>query len=168
MDSIYPALLSAIREQYRLDWYGIHGIQHWARVWAIGQRLASRTGADVDVVTLFAIFHDACRHNDDRDPRHGQRGAKLARSFHDTLLHLPAARCALLTTACALHTKGLLRADITVQVCWDADRLDLGRVGIRPDPTRLCTAAARDPAVLRWAASLDGVLPREWNLHSAL
>ena len=33
-------------------------------------------------------------------------------------------------------------ADITVQVCWDADRLDLGRVGIRPFCHKLCTASA--------------------------
>ena len=35
--------------------------------------------------------------------------------------------------------------------CWDADRLDLGRVGIRPDPRRLFTAAARSPELLSWA-----------------
>jgi uncharacterized protein len=32
--------------------------------------------------------------------------------------------------------------------CWDADRLDLGRVGIRPDPARLCNEAARHPKLL--------------------
>ena len=31
---------------------------------------------------------------------------------------------------------------------WDADRLDLGRVGIRPAPKRLCTDAARAPEVV--------------------
>jgi uncharacterized protein len=38
-----------------------------------------------------------------------------------------------------------------VQTCWDADRLDLGRVGKRPDPRRLCTPAARDRDVIEWA-----------------
>ena len=49
-------------------------------------------------------------------------------------------------------------ADITVQTCWDADRLDLGRVGIRPDPRRLCTAAARNPRMIEaaFARSLAG------------
>lgn len=42
-------------------------------------------------------------------------------------------------------------ADITVQTCWDADRLDLGRVGIRPDPDRLCTSAAKESDLLEWA-----------------
>jgi uncharacterized protein len=36
-----------------------------------------------------------------------------------------------------------------VQACWDADRLDLGRVGIAPAPERLCTAAARER--IAWA-----------------
>jgi len=26
-------LLEAIKGQYLLDWQGIHGIPHWARVW---------------------------------------------------------------------------------------------------------------------------------------
>jgi uncharacterized protein len=38
-----------------------------------------------------------------------------------------------------------------VLTCWDADRLDLGRVGIRPLAERLCTDAARQPAMLQWA-----------------
>jgi uncharacterized protein len=40
---------------------------------------------------------------------------------------------------------------MTVLTCWDADRLDLGRVGIKPNPHRLCTAAARDPMMIEWA-----------------
>jgi len=59
--------------------------------------------------------------------------------------------------ACAHHTKGLTDSDPTVQTCWDADRLDLGRVGITPDPARLCTDAARDPAMIAWADQ------RAWN-----
>ena len=38
-----------------------------------------------------------------------------------------------------------------MQVCWDADRLDLGRVGYMPHPSRLCTPAARDAELIRWA-----------------
>ena len=58
----------------------------------------------------------------------------------------------LLRLACARHTDGWLEADVTVQTCWDADRLDLPRAGVRVRPERLCTAAARDPAVIAWAA----------------
>jgi uncharacterized protein len=37
-----------------------------------------------------------------------------------------------------------LTRDVTIQTCWDADRLDLGRVGTKPNPTYLGTAAARN------------------------
>jgi uncharacterized protein len=37
---------------------------------------------------------------------------------------------------------------VTVSTCWDADRLDLGRVGIEPHPDYLCTAEARHPETI--------------------
>ena len=63
-----PAVIAAVRAQYRLDWDGIHGLAHWERVRENGLRLAGITGARTDVVELFAYFHDACRHNNSRDP----------------------------------------------------------------------------------------------------
>jgi uncharacterized protein len=51
--------------------------------------------------------------------------------------------------ACRLHTDGLTAGDRTLLACWDADRLDLGRVGITPEPHRLGTKAARK--LLAWA-----------------
>ena len=41
----------------------------------------------------------------------------------------------LLIEACKYHSDGFTEADITVQTFRDADRLDLGRVGIRPSLT---------------------------------
>lgn len=35
-----------------------------------------------------------------------------------------------------------------VQACWDADRLDLGRVGIIPDPERMGTVKGEQLALL--------------------
>jgi uncharacterized protein len=60
------------------------------------------------------------------------------------------------------HSHGRTEAHPTVQVCWDSDRLDLGRVGIIPDPQYLCTDAAKDPAMIRWAyeQSLKKYTPR--------
>jgi uncharacterized protein len=45
----------------------------------------------------------------------------------------------------------MLDGNITVQTCWDADRLDLGRVGTTPDPRYLCTAAAKQSDIIEWA-----------------
>ena len=57
----------------------------------------------------------------------------------------------LLTEALIHHSEGYTQGDVTVRVCWDADRLDLGRVGIEPKPDRLCTETARNDDVLFWA-----------------
>ena len=49
----------------------------------------------------------------------------------------------LLQYACDHHSDGTKTGDVTVLTCWDADRLDLGRVGITPNPRYLCTDAAK-------------------------
>ena len=135
----WDELIRNIRRRYQLPWNGIHGVSHWARVRETGLRLAAPNGASPAVVELFAFFHDACRLNDGWDPEHGRRGAALAAALRGTLIHLTDKEFSLLQTACIDHTKGLTAADITIQTCWDADRLDLARVGIVPDPARLCT-----------------------------
>jgi uncharacterized protein len=114
-----------------------------------GLRLASATGANAEVVTLFALFHDSRRINEDWDHGHGLRGAMYARTMRGSLIHLSDRDFELLYEACRLHTDGHTQGDLTLQVCWDADRLDLGRVGMTPKPHRLCTEAAR--ALLEWA-----------------
>ena len=53
----------------------------------------------------------------------------------------------LLVTACQIHNGGPPQTDPTLAVCLDADRLDLGRVGIIPDPRFLSTATAKDIAI---------------------
>jgi uncharacterized protein len=144
-------LVQAIREQYVLDWNGIHGVAHWARVWENGMRLAEETEANREVVGYFALFHDARRFNDGRDRGHGRRGAGLAAQWRGDLFELGDAELALLCEACAHHTAGMTEGDMTVQTCWDADRLDLGRVGITPVAHRLCTQPAKRADTIAWA-----------------
>jgi hypothetical protein len=40
------------------------------------------------------------------------------------------------------HTNGYKHDDITIQSCWDSDRLDLGRVDITPSPDYLSEEAS--------------------------
>ncbi len=159
-------LLGVLRAQFALDWKGIHGAGHWARVRRNGLRLAATTGASPRVVTLFAWLHDSRRLDDGRDPMHGPRAADLARMLRGHLFDLADADFERLVRACAGHTAGRWDEDVTVRTCWDADRLDLGRVGIMPDPAYLCTDAARDPAMIQWAyrRSLRGRPSAEWVL----
>lgn len=151
MTLISSALLALLRAEFALDLNGVHGEAHWKRVRDTGLRLAERTGADTRVVELFAYLHDVKRESDGFDREHGARAAAFVETLDASWLLVPTLARQQLIYACRLHTAGLIEADVTVQTCWDADRLDLGRVGIRPNPRLLCTAAARDPETIEWA-----------------
>jgi uncharacterized protein len=144
-------LLVALRNTYALDWNGIHGVSHWQRVRDNGLRVGAATGADPVIVELFAFIHDIKRLNDGSDPQHGRRAAEWARSEGRELIDLGDGAFEQLAYACEHHTHVKTHRNITICTCWDADRLDLDRVYITPDPRRLCTAAARDPTLLKWA-----------------
>jgi uncharacterized protein len=144
-------LMDVIRKEFRLSWDGIHGASHWARVRNNGFQLAKLTGANVEVVDLFAILHDSKRLNDGVDPGHGRRAAEFAKALQGSLIMLSDQNLELLVFACHYHSDGLTEAEITVQTCWDADRLDLGRIGLRPKARYLCTSAAKEPAMIEWA-----------------
>ena len=141
-------LLRHLRDRFLIDWHGHHGASHWVRVRRNGLLLAKGTGANALVVELFSFFHDSCRVNEYTDRNHGSRGAELAVKLRGKYFDATEAEMALLVCACSGHSDGHLDADITVQTCWDADRLDLGRVGIEPDAKYLCTAAAKDPETI--------------------
>lgn len=145
-------LINAILAQYQLNPDHEHGLAHWARVLENGLRLAEMTGADTTVIKLFAVFHDACRLNENTDPEHGARGADLASDFRGRFFSCSDAQMDLLVRASAGHTNSPSgEKDVTVLTCWDADRLDLGRVGKTVDPARLCTDAGRAPEIMKWA-----------------
>ncbi len=149
-------LINIILSGYKLPLHGIHGLAHWARVMEYGLKLADRNGADPVVVALFAVFHDCRRLNEGRDNGHGRRGGDFASSLRGTMLGISSSQFDLLYYACSLHTEGKTEGDITVQTCWDSDRLDLNRVGITTDPKRLCTEAAKNPDLLSWAGEMSG------------
>lgn len=148
---ITPEFVCFLREEFRLDWRGIHGAAHWARVRWNGLHLARLNGANTKVVELFAFLHDSRREHDGRDRGHGARAAELIHDLEGRLFTLDPHERVQLETACREHSDGKLQGDLTVRTCWDADRLDLGRVGNRPDPNRLATPHARDEALIRLA-----------------
>ena len=149
---VSPEVLRAVRDQYELDWDGIHGAEHWVRVRNIGRILAERTGADAKVLEYFAVLHAACRWDDGHDEDHGERAAGLAVEIRN-LIELDDGRFESLLYAVRMHTNGETRASLDVMACWDSDRLDLYRPGvwIIPDGRYLCTEAARDRELIRWA-----------------
>lgn len=143
----WERLRVAVIDQFALGEDSAHGPAHWRRVERYGLYLAMETGADVDVVRLFSLFHDAARLSEEDDPGHGTRGAALAMIMHKRgLVPVGDAGMRQLLEACDCHTVRVYHADPTVATCLDADRLDLARYGIRPDPAFLSTSAARDLA----------------------
>jgi uncharacterized protein len=146
-------LIHRIITQFALNVRGTHGVSHWARVLENGRTLAAQTGADLDVIELFAIFHDAKRVKEGTDHEHGVRGAEYAKTLWGTHFKLSERRFEWLYTACASHSEGLTEGTMTVQTCWDADRLDLGRVLKIPTPESLCTEAAKSSVLRQWGNS---------------
>ncbi len=164
-------IVREILNEYALDVDGVHGVTHWARVTDNGIKLSETTGANLDVVRLFALFHDSKRISDSSDPEHGKRGAEFAAELRGTGFEIPDHDFELLQRACIGHTHERTHPDITIQTCWDSDRLDLGRVGVIPNPSRLCTDVAKLKETIQWA---DGraafeIVPEwvtdEWGLH---
>ena len=116
-----------------------HGIDHWDRVYNNGQLLLTPEVNPL-VVGLFAYLHDSRRVNDGQDLEHGPRAAKYIDSLRTTLLKdVGDEEIYLLKEACRLHTSADKTGNPTIDACFDADRLDLGRVGITPDPKRMAT-----------------------------
>lgn len=151
---------AAVCREYTLDLHGLHGAWHWLRVRQNGLWLAARTpNADVHVIELFALLHDSRRWDDGHDPQHGPRAAAFARRLHaDGILKLEADRLTALVDACAQHTEPRTSADPTIGCCWDADRLELARLGDPPDPRFLSTEAALHEDLQRkaWDAGSNG------------
>jgi uncharacterized protein len=54
-----------------------------------------------------------------------------------------------------LHTEASPTDEPTLGVCWDADRLNLWRVGKEPLPQYLSTPRAKNPETIEWARRLQ-------------
>lgn len=139
-----PELIEKVRTMSKNMWVlgPLHGVQHWDRVYANGMMLCKKIeNANAMVVGLFAYLHDCCRNNDGNDNQHGFYASRFISMIRDTVLkEVPDEDIILLKKACELHTVTLQTGDPTIDVCFDADRLDLTRCGVVPDPFRMATA----------------------------
>lgn len=150
MSIITIELLAEIKKHYKLRWMGTHGIIHWNRVYDNGVMLSEQAGVNPNVVQLFSVLHDCQRKNEHKDPQHGYRGSQLAIKLR-AQLPINEDEFQLLTTACSLHTSAETHDNISVQACFDSDRLDLGRVGNYPNPDLLCTPMAKQKETIESA-----------------
>jgi uncharacterized protein len=146
MNPDWEGLWARITREFQCGLDSVHGPSHWRRVERNGLFVAQRSGAVEDVVRLFAVFHDSRREHDGWDNTHGARGADYAASLRGALFDLSDDHFKLLHYACTWHTHGHLSDEPTIGACWDADRLDLGRVGIRPRAKYMSTEFGREIA----------------------
>lgn len=139
----------------------LHGLDHWWRVWKNAEWLTTRNvikGVDLEVVALFALFHDSMRVNDQNDPGHPERGWFLFEYLYDGIGHvLTETQTSQLMTAICFHHEGRTHESPTVGVCWDADRMDIYRKGLWPDPQLMSTGAARIMALGRVVPDLSAL-----------
>lgn len=141
----------------------VHGIEHWHQVEYNGMLLAQKTGADIDVVRLFAIFHDCRRFDDAYDRDHGARGAEFAKLCREEKrFEIDDERFDMLYRACHLHTIEHRTGNVTVDTCFDADRLDLGRVGFPLNPKKMATEWGAKIAQKSLASGYSVFRMREW------
>lgn len=145
---------------YQMDHFGFHGIEHWLRVLYNGRLIADAIQANTKVVELFSLLHDTQRQNEDYDPEHGPRAAEYAETIRNVWFDVTDAEMWQLTEALTHHSSGKTFSHPTVQACWDADRLDLARVGVRPDPKYLCLSFSKRPDVIEAAIQRSSISAR--------
>lgn len=171
VSAVTSELRADILKQFRLPRHSVHGPAHWARVRYNGMLLSQASGADWQVVELFAFIHDSQRYDDGFDRDHGPRAADYAMRTCGKLFQLRDSQLEKLVQACMGHTHEHLSPCVTVQTCWDADRLDLARVGIIPDPYYLGTDLAKDPRMIaqaiarsRGQSTKSQAYPSDWDV----
>lgn len=153
-------LLLNIKEQFKIDWWGLHGVIHWHNAYLNSKLLAQQAGVNTRVVEYFSIFHDSQRFTEGTDYGHGQRGASLALALREHI-HLDDDEFSLLQSACSLHTTAIQHDNLAIQICIDSDRLCLGRVGIYPDINLLLSHLAKEKEIIEqcYKRSLTHDLP---------
>jgi uncharacterized protein len=141
----------------------VHGPAHWARVHRFGGLLADHAqlpAAARTCVELFAWLHDLAREDDWGGNKHAIDGASQLDRFLGALGEaLAEEQRETLRAAIRHHSDGMVAREafdagllprtswpgdlvtLTVGCCWDADRLDLPRVGILPRAELMSTPA---------------------------
>ncbi|KPK51654.1 MAG: hypothetical protein AMS22_10545 [Thiotrichales bacterium SG8_50] len=139
----------------------IHGPAHWARVHRFGQALSEHLDLSRDgtqCVAVFAWTHDLARIDDGGGNQHAHDGASLLDPAWATVFpDLSVEQVELVRTAVRYHSDGLTAEaayyhgyfdhlghddDEVIAIigcCWDADRLDLLRLGAQPKTRYMST-----------------------------
>lgn len=142
LEDVWKVALSV----FRLGSKTFHGRLHWENVERNAVFIGSKTAnVDMEVIQIFAAIHDCKRQDEGTDPEHGDRSASFAKElFERGLLPITDGQLKKLQYACKYHQKEKRSNDPTIGTCWDADRLDLYRVGIVPLASYFSTDAGKE------------------------
>lgn len=144
----------------------LHGPAHWTRVQRFGRELATLCQLnewESRCIEVFALTHDLGRIDDGRDKQHPIAGNELFISNSTNLFpDLDYQQIEIIRTAVLHHSDGITAGkafelgifdhinhdeEAIIEMmgcCWDADRLDLLRLYMDPDPKYMSTFYWRD------------------------
>lgn len=127
---------------------GLHGIEHVRKAAENARILAGAECPDFyDDAVLGAYLHDIGRTEDGAGNLHAISGAKIAEKMLKK--HWSHLDCERIVYAIRYHADGLVSDDPLVGAIWDADRLELGRVGIPMSAVKFSTKTAKEMAGIR-------------------
>ena len=141
------AVMNEAKKVFKLNLErSLHGYKHWEQVERNVIELGENTpGCDIEVARLFAILHDCKRQDEEEDKGHGERAAEFTQELYDKgKLYIDPEQFSTLKFAIKHHNEGLVSSDPTIGVCWDADRLDLPRVGTVPIAIKFSTQYGKE------------------------
>ena len=143
-DNTFSGYIKASSELLNIEWLASpsapDGFSHSLRVDKGINLLGMRAGIkrrERDRMRFFAYWHDVVRAKG-HDPEHGERASEVIEQGRGRN-EFKAVDVDRLSFACKHHSTMLRSGDPLIDICLDADRLDLFYRGITPDPSLMAT-----------------------------
>lgn len=119
----------------------IHGINHLRQVAYLAGRFAYSINECEETAIIGGYLHDCARENDGNGNSHAHESALLATKIISKFY--PEINIERVYNAIFFHADGLITDDPFIGCIWDADRLNLVRIGIIPKVELLSTEVAK-------------------------
>lgn len=154
----YNNLLERLDDNFCLKDSDYHNKKHWNRVFKLSKYIRELNGIESNIFKYFAMFHDVGRTDEDYNQNHGENGSKLAIKYRK-YINLTDEEFEKLIFACKWHTKPLdttnkFFKDKIINICWDADKLDLVRLNIKINKEKLLNNYSKLDSTIDFAKKL--------------
>lgn len=120
----------------------IHGIKHLRKVAYLAGRFATCLNTNIEAAVIGGYLHDCARIDDGVGNHHAHKSAVLAEKILNEI-YPNYVESKTIYNAIYSHADGLISDDKIIGCVWDADRLNLIRLGIIPQLDLLSTPVAR-------------------------